>query len=107
LPSDVELVLYRIAQEALTNVTKHARACAVEVHLKRSGANVTLLIKDNGRGFDRRRFQASDGVGLGLGLFGMEERASLMGGTLKVRSSPTLGTEVFAHIPLAPARNDD
>lgn len=100
LVPEVELVLYRVAQEALTNVSKHARASEVWIDLERGPADVSLSIKDNGIGFDRSQFVQSDGVGLGLGLFGMEERASLLGGTLRIWSTGADGTEVFAHIPL-------
>lgn len=100
LSPDVELVLYRVAQEALTNVAKHANATNVTVDLERTGMDVLLSIKDNGIGFDRSRFARGDGVGLGLGLFGMEERASLLGGSLRIWSEPGRGTEVFAFIPL-------
>jgi two-component system sensor histidine kinase UhpB len=100
LAADAELLLYRIAQEALTNVAKHARASHASVRLERAEADVSLAVKDNGTGFDRRRFTASDGIGLGLGLFGMEERAALLGGRLRIWSEPGNGTEVFAFIPL-------
>jgi signal transduction histidine kinase len=100
LSADLELVLYRVAQEALTNVAKHARATVVRVDLERTEHDVSLSINDNGIGFDRSQFPPSDGVGLGLGLFGMEERATLLGGTLRIWSTPGLGTEVFAFVPL-------
>jgi len=100
LSPEFELVLYRVAQEALTNVAKHARANKVWIDLERTEADVSLSVKDNGKGFDRDRFIPSDGVGLGLGLFGMEERATLLGGTVRIWSTPGNGTEVFAHIPL-------
>jgi two-component system, NarL family, sensor histidine kinase UhpB len=100
LSAEVELVLYRVAQEALTNVAKHAKATLVTVDLERTEHDVSLSVKDNGTGFDRSRFSPSDGVGLGLGLFGMEERATLLGGTLRIWSTPGQGTEVFAFVPL-------
>jgi two-component system sensor histidine kinase UhpB len=100
LSADLELVLYRVAQEPLTNVAKHARATAVRVDLERTAHDVSLSIKDNGIGFNRSQFSPSDGVGLGLGLFGMEERATLLGGTLRIWSTPGYGTEVFAFVPL-------
>jgi len=100
LSADLELVLYRVAQEALTNVAKHARAGNVWIDLERTETDVSLSVKDDGRGFDRTRFSPSDGVGLGLGLFGMEERAMLLGGTVRIWSTPGAGTEVFAFIPL-------
>jgi two-component system sensor histidine kinase UhpB len=100
LSADVELVLYRVAQEALTNVAKHAKATLVQIDLERTVHDVALSVTDNGIGFDRGRFSPSDGVGLGLGLFGMEERATLLGGTLRIWSTPGEGTEVFAFVPL-------
>ena len=100
LNPDVELVLYRVAQEALTNVVKHARATHVSIELERSETDVSLSVKDNGVGFDQRRFSPGDDKGLGLGLFGMEERAALLGGSLRIWSEPGAGTEVFAFVPL-------
>ncbi len=100
LAPELELVLYRIAQEAVTNVVKHGKARNIWVELERSATDVVLSIKDNGIGFDRSRLIPGDGVGLGLGLFGMEERASLLGGSMEIRSEPGIGTEVFALVPL-------
>jgi two-component system sensor histidine kinase UhpB len=99
LATDVELVLYRIAQEALTNIGKHAKAKSVYLDLVRKNGSITLTIRDDGVGFEEGRFTASDGVGLGLGLFGMEERAELIGGTLRIRSAPQNGTVVRCDIP--------
>jgi two-component system sensor histidine kinase UhpB len=100
LSPDMELVLYRVAQEALTNTVKHARASHASVRLERSESDVSLAVRDNGVGFDRGRIVRSDGIGLGLGLFGMEERATLLGGSLRIWSAPGDGTEVFAFLPL-------
>ena len=100
LASEIELVLYRIAQEALLNVTKHARASSAWVDLERNTTEVTLSVRDDGIGFDTSRPVESDGRGLGLGLFGMEERAALVGGRLRVWSKLGEGTEVYAFIPL-------
>ena len=101
LPAEVELVLYRVAQEALTNVAKHARAKHVAVDLDRAAHDVSLSVRDDGRGFDPARETARDGRGLGLGLFGMAERVALVGGTFAVWSQPGAGTEIFAFLPLA------
>jgi two-component system sensor histidine kinase UhpB len=100
LSPDVELVLYRVAQEALTNIAKHARATRVTVSLDRSASGVALAVRDNGIGFDQGRFFEGDGVGLGLGLFGMEERATLVGGKLGITSTPGHGSTVRAEVPL-------
>jgi len=94
LPSDVETALYRIVQEALTNVVKHAQASAVSIVLARSGRAITAVIEDNGRGF------TPDGESEGLGLVGMGERLALLGGKLKVESRPGAGATIVAEVPL-------
>jgi signal transduction histidine kinase len=94
LAADVETALYRIVQEALTNIVKHAQASAVSIVLARQGGVVTALIEDDGRGF------SPDGGGEGLGLLGMGERLALLGGKLKVESSPGSGTTIVAEVPL-------
>jgi PAS domain S-box-containing protein len=100
LPSHVETALYRIAQEALTNVAKHARAGHVDVILERRGDHVLLIIEDDGVGFDSAAAQAS---GHGLGLVGMKERAGLVGASLEIESSPGSGTTVFVRADAATA----
>jgi len=100
LAAEVELVLYRVAQEALTNVAKHAHTSHAWVDLDRGQDDVTLSVRDNGRGFDLALETRRDGRGLGLGLFGMEERVTLVGGTFRIWSRPHHGTEIFAYIPL-------
>jgi signal transduction histidine kinase len=101
LPLRTELELYRIAQEALTNVRKHARAHSVEVGLRRRGNVLTLLVKDDGQGFDRRsRSHVSADGSTGQGLVGMRERARLLDGRLEVSSRPGAGTRVLARVPV-------
>lgn len=100
LSPEIELVLYRVAQEALTNVIKHARATSVVVLLVREPGSVVLEIEDNGRGFDPELVTRRDERGLGLGLFGMEERAALVGGTLLFSGLQPQGTSVHLAIPL-------
>jgi two-component system sensor histidine kinase UhpB len=97
LPPHVELALYRIAQEALTNTAKHAAAARVEVGLVREPGAVSLTVCDDGRGFDPGRLPSAD---RGLGLFGMRERAELAGGVLTLTSTPGTGTTVAARLPL-------
>jgi two-component system NarL family sensor kinase len=97
LPADTELALYRILQEALKNVEKHARARNVTVHLTKQGAFVQLAITDDGIGFDHRAKRKG-----GLGLLGMLERATYVGGTLKIKSVRRAGTEIEVLIPLLP-----
>ncbi|HEY5620020.1 MAG TPA: PAS domain-containing protein [Vicinamibacterales bacterium] len=95
LPSDAETALYRIAQEALTNVAKHARAANVDVILERRADSVLLIIEDDGVGFDPA---ASAGAGQGFGLVGMQERAGLVGAMLEIESSAGKGTTVFVRM---------
>jgi signal transduction histidine kinase len=95
LPTDVETALYRIVQEALTNIVKHARASAVSIVLAPKDSAVTALIEDDGRGF------TPDGSGAGLGLLGMGERLALLGGRLKIESSHGAGTTIVAEVPLS------
>jgi two-component system, NarL family, sensor histidine kinase UhpB len=102
LPSQVELVFYRVIQEALTNVAKHADAQSVSVRLDRSGDVITATIQDDGQGFDVDSTLRSRERGLGL--FGMHERLTLVGGDVKVESEAGHGTRVVARVPLGAAR---
>jgi len=103
LPLEVETALYRIAQEALTNVLKHSGAGRVSVVLERVGEQVVAVIEDDGRGFDADSLLKSPVKGRKLGLLGMRERAAMLGGTLSVESGEGAGTSVFVRIPLAPS----
>jgi two-component system, NarL family, sensor histidine kinase UhpB len=94
LSGEAELVLYRVAQEALTNAARHARAGSVTLSLTRVGDRVVLEVADDGHGFDTGRE--------GAGLRGMRERASLVAGALSVSSSPR-GTTVRLAVPVVPA----
>jgi signal transduction histidine kinase len=99
LPQLAKEALYRVAQEALHNAAKHARAHEVDVVLELGEAEVALLVADDGRGFDpRREFPGH------LGLQSMRERAVAMGGTLEIESTPGVGTRLRARIPIASDR---
>ncbi len=98
LPRDVELVLYRVFQEALTNVSKHSSAKTALVQLKRRRNEVTLVIEDDGKGFDPGEFNPTPGSGLGL--FGMRERLTLVGGVVEVESEKGKGTKIEARVSL-------
>lgn len=100
LPADTELTLYRILQEALKNVEKHARARQVAVHLTQCGAFVQLAIHDDGIGFDPNRHPVKRKGKGGLGLLGMRERATYAGGALTIKSVRRAGTEIEVRIPL-------
>ena len=92
---EIDLVVYRVAQEALTNVIRHADATRAEVELAADGDGICLVVRDNGRGF--RMDELPPGRN---GLAGMRERAMLVGGTLSVRSEEGEGTEVRLQVPL-------
>lgn len=91
---------YRIVQEALTNVLRHAQATQISVIVERRPEMVRMIIEDNGQGFDATAFDRQRRPGRQLGLIGMVERAMLVGGTLTIESEPGSGTTVFLHIPL-------
>jgi signal transduction histidine kinase len=95
LPSDVETVLYRIVQEALTNVVKHAQAKHVSIVLRKNQGAVTAVIEDDGRGLPRD----SRGDG-GLGLIGMRERVALVNGRLEIESAEGAGTTLVVEVPV-------
>jgi signal transduction histidine kinase len=99
----VETNLYRIVQEALNNVLKHAEASHVSVLLHQREGSIALVIEDNGRGFDSRHGSADTSETRGLGLTGMQERAAIMKGDLEIESRVGQGTTILASVPLAPA----
>jgi len=102
LPLELETALYRVTQEALTNILKHAKARRVSVLLERRPELVSLIVEDDGAGFDdAATFQAARGRGK-LGLLGMQERITLAGGTIEIESTPGAGTTIFARIPWEP-----
>ncbi len=100
LPEVLQTAIYRVAQEALTNVGRHAGATVVEVDLEAAGGEAELRIRDDGAGFDPGAIPraGTQGPGAGLGLSGMAERARLVGGDLDVRSAPGGGTSVTLRV---------
>jgi signal transduction histidine kinase len=100
LSSEAETTLYRIAQEALTNVAKHAKATSVDVILERQGDAVLLIIEDNGVGFEADDTAKSEH---GFGLLGMQERAALVGASLQIESSAGQGTTVLLRMSANPS----
>ncbi|MCU0491749.1 MAG: PAS domain S-box protein [Chloroflexaceae bacterium] len=98
LPRRVEIELYRIVQEALTNIQKHAGATHVGLIVEARSDQVVLMIEDNGQGFESDAL-AADGERPGLGLPGMGERVAQVGGMLVVESSPGMGTTVLVRVP--------
>ena len=94
VPAEVETALYRIVQESLTNVVKHARARRVSIALTRMEGSVKAVVEDDGQGFDPA---SADG---GHGLVGMRERLALLGGRLRIESRPGSGTTIAADVPI-------
>jgi PAS domain S-box-containing protein len=94
---EVQLVVYRVVQEAMTNVVRHADADRAQIVLDRDGEELVVRVADDGRGFDADQVLLD---GRGLGLLGMDERARLVGGRLKVTSEPGRGTRVELRLPL-------
>jgi two-component system, NarL family, sensor histidine kinase UhpB len=96
LSEDEELVVYRVAQEALTNVARHAQATRVELRLQQNGALTVLTVRDDGRGLSPGALPSAHGIR------GMRERAMLIGAQLQVDSTPGRGTEIKLSIPFNP-----
>lgn len=94
---EVEINLYRIAQESLNNVYKHSEAKLAEVSIEKRGDLIVLIIQDNGRGFNPKDKMNRD---KGIGLIGMKERAALIGGSLEIESAPAEGTRIFVRVPI-------
>lgn len=103
LNKEIETHLYRITQEALNNIAKHADAKHVSVVLEKRGEQIILIIEDDGKGFDAAKLKTPDRSGRGLGILGMQERATLIGGDVEIESSPGSGTTVYVRVPLADA----
>ncbi len=100
LPRQIETAVYRIVQEALTNVVKHANAQNASVILEYRGNRVQAIIEDDGIGFDAERMLSATNEDRRLGLVGMQERVALLEGDLNIESTPASGTTVIIHIPV-------
>jgi PAS domain S-box-containing protein len=99
LPPETQILLFRIAQEALTNIRKHAHASRVTIHLEGGEKDVVMTVTDNGRGFEvTGKMERMVSAGR-LGLMGMRERARLLNGTLQIKSEPGKGTEITVTMP--------
>ncbi len=104
--SELETACFRIVQEGVTNVVRHARATRISVRLERVVSDLILLITDDGAGFDARMLRSGSGMST-LGLRGMEERAQAVGGTITIDSAPALGTEICARFPIKGEKRRD
>lgn len=100
LPPEIETTLFRVVQEAVTNVLKHAQAQHLQVELQLRAGEVRACIQDDGCGFDPTTFSADQAHSQGLGLLGMEERVALVGGSFHISSRPGQGTCIEVCVPL-------
>jgi signal transduction histidine kinase len=100
LPLDVRTACFRIVQEALTNVVRHAGARRAQVQIRSSGSRIEIAVWDDGKGFDVDEAFQRARSGNSLGILGMQERAELLGGELVFESRPGSGTTMKASIPL-------
>ena len=100
LPAEIESNVYRIVQEALNNIAKHAGATHVSLIVEHRGDEAAVIIEDNGRGFDPDKVLASRERAAMMGLLGMRERAALIDGEVQIESQPGQGTTVFVRIPI-------
>jgi signal transduction histidine kinase len=101
VPDHLELVLYRIGQEALSNVNRHAKASNVWIDIAYRDATVKLAVRDDGVGFEADGLEEPVSRGSGLGMAGMRERAALVDGRLAFESAPGSGTTVAVEVPVA------
>ena len=106
LPPQMETAIYRLAQEALTNIIKHAQATHVGFILERRDNQVSVIIEDDGCGFDVEALLATPAGERRMGVLGMQERTTLVGGRLNIESTPGAGTTIFVRIPLTRAPNE-
>ena len=105
-PREVETAIYRVVQEALTNVFRHAAARNVHVSVDWEDEIITAAVKDDGRGFEPQAL-ADPATGKRLGLVGMRERTALVGGILEIQSRPGEGTIITARFPVTPNDAED
>ncbi|NJN45086.1 MAG: PAS domain-containing protein [Anaerolineae bacterium] len=96
LPDPIQINLFRVVQEGLNNIAKHAQAKRIKIHLNHKKALIYLQIEDDGKGFQMSTVSQSNS---GIGLFGMRERINSLGGTLVIRSQPGKGTTIIARVP--------
>lgn len=104
IPPAVELPIFRILQEELTNVRKHSNASMVRIRTEASGGDLILTVEDDGIGFDPEMVEAEQEKGEHLGLMAMRERAELLGGQLAINSIPGMGTRITVRIPMITGR---
>ena len=106
LPPQIETAFYRIVQEALNNIAKHARADRLEISLVKRDSRIFASIQDNGSGFDLGKVLHPESPERGFGIVGIQERVSLLGGQLDIQTKPGFGTLIQIEIPYEGARDD-
>jgi signal transduction histidine kinase len=102
LPASVETALFRVVQEAMTNVVRHAHATHVDVLAERDGERILVMVEDDGVGFDTAEVQDGEH----FGLLGLRERADALGGALTLESTPGTGTTVVVEVPIVDSNSD-
>ena len=100
MPADLEIACYRVVQEALTNVVRHAQARQVRVEFRQQEEEVQLVIRDDGVGFNLEAVQRGAARGASFGVLGMEERVELLGGQIEFTSNPGQGTGIQVRFPV-------
>ena len=103
LPAHVPMTAFRVVQESVTNVLRHAGAARIDVTVRRDGARLELRVEDDGKGFDVEETMQRAATGRALGLLGMQERVGMLHGEIDIDSSPGGGTRVHVRLPLAEA----
>ena len=106
LPAETELALFRIAQEAISNIVRHSEARNASVRLECNDSECVLRVEDNGKGFDVSEITSIDAGGRGAGMFGMKERVTMVGGTCSCQSQPGQGAKVIARVPITRSGGD-
>ncbi len=107
LPPQIETAVYRIIQEALNNIAKHAQANRVEVSLVQRDSRILASIQDDGRGFELEKILHPEAPERGFGIIGIQERVSLLGGQINIRSRPGFGTSIHIEIPYENMRDNN
>jgi signal transduction histidine kinase len=106
LPPHLETTVYRIVQEALTNVLKHAKAQNVSIIVEHRDKRVLAIVEDDGCGFDAEEMMNKPAKERRLGLLGMQERVALVGGALNIESTSGAGASVYVRIPIQGHENE-
>lgn len=100
LPPQIEIAVFRVAQEAITNIVKHSQAHNVLINVEYQEKSIVIEIEDDGRGFELEKMTSPTPEGQGMGLMGMRERVELLGGSFEIESYPDQGTQIAVKIPL-------